>query len=510
MREIKESISVLDDMAEKLTPSVWPELANVFDERPVPSLPLECLPEDIRKYAIESSAQSGFDAGGYAVCTLIAACNTVDHRARMAIATGYTVPAFSWLGIVGQSGSGKSPIMKASRKFAEKINSELIKESTASIINHKKSNDNNVPPPPWRQRHADDTTVEALCKLINDNPEGVNLFHDEITAFIGGMDAYKTGGQGKDRGAYLQAYDGGSVTINRSSKQYPTHLEQFSVGILAGIQPEVLSGLFKSKGGGSDGLYQRFMVYQIQPSKPVDFEASDGLFTGTNLQNLFNRIDEWNKDKTFIRSVAKLSDEARKAHQAYINNMRILTKRTAANRLAEHLDKFPGFLGRLAFGLHCIECAAAGVYLTEVSIDTFRRAERIMNIFYRHSEAVYEVLDSRSGEVTRLVKSAAEALLSKRWDVFKRGDLTRDATNWKGANDHVAESAIDQLIELGWIADITPQTELGKRGRKSSGVFMANPDCHKHFVAHTERIRRERSERHDSIKSMGAGRVLIN
>ncbi|QRM20667.1 DUF3987 domain-containing protein [Dechloromonas sp. TW-R-39-2] len=501
MHEIERSLSTLDNLAEEmLTTLEWTMPVDVFAEQPVPPLPLDCLPAPFAKYANECSAASGFDVGGYSLLTLISACNHIDHRARMEIAPGFEVPAFAWLGLVAKSGAGKSPIMKASRRFAEAINAEMLKSSQSTQAEHAAGNRDTRPR--WRQRHADDTTTEALAKLLIDNPEGVNLFHDEITRFIGQLDAYGNAGGGKDRGVFLQAFDGGSVTVNRA-KAAPMFIEQFSVGIIAGMQPDVLADLFRKTGGGADGLYQRFLVYQISPPNIVNYESTHGLLTAATIQNIFSRIQEWNDAGIFTEQKAKLAPDARKGHADYLNQIRIITARTPAKRLAEHLDKFPGFLGRLAFGLHCVECAVNGEYLAEVSIDTFERAKRILRVLYRHSEAVYLILDRGAGDVLHLVRSAAEAILSKGWERFQRGDLTRYATDWRGRSDQTPEAALDLLIELGWLADIT-ENQPGKRGRKSDGKFLVNPQAHLMFSEHAERITRERAERFEAIKALAA------
>jgi hypothetical protein len=151
--------------------------------------------------------------------------------------------------------------------------------------------------------------------------------------------------------------------------------------------------------------------------------------------------------------------------------------------------------------LHCIECAAAGEYQQEVSVDTFERAKRILRALYRHSEAVYTILDQGAGDVLHLVRSAAEAILSKRWERFQRGDLTRYATDWRGRTDQAPEAALDLLIELGWLADVT-ENIAGKRGRKSDGKFLVNPQAHLMYVDHAERVTRERSERFAAIRSL--------
>jgi hypothetical protein len=91
------------------------------------------------------------------------------------------------------------------------------------------------------------------------------------------------------------------------------------------------------------------------------------------------------------------------------------------------------------------------------------------------SDAVYRVLDIQTDDIRKLVVSTAEAAMAKKWLTFKRGDLTRDATYRQQADNHQGEAAIDNLIELGWIVDITPATVPGKRGRRSDGAFSVNP-----------------------------------
>jgi hypothetical protein len=501
----------LDDWADynevSAKPSVWPELANPFAEYVVPAFPMDILPEQFRDYCQQKSAQSGFDVGGYAFCLLVAAANTIDHRHRLNLGA-FHVPAFLYAGIVGESGSGKSPIINATSAPADEINTALIKESNiqfaewastvASLGNKAKSD---APPRPlWKQRHALDTTVEALADLLASNPEGINLFHHEITEFLGRLDAYAGKDGGKDRGVYLRAYDGGQITINRASKPVPLVVDDFSVGILAGVQPEVLAQKFRAAGAGADGLYQRFTLYCLREAGRVNYSAKSEPFVEVNLKRIFDDIHEGTKGKPFT---VTLAHSASKLMEDYHNSVRKLGQRTNARRFAEHLDKFPGFLGRICFALHYIQAVATQDDPQKfVTVETMQKAISLMNVLYRHSEAVYFILDRESGQVRDLMQGAAEAILTKRWAIFSRGDLTRNATHWQGAENREAESAIDYLIELGWIMDITPTPIAGKAGRRSAGKFRVNELVHERFADHAERIRKARSERHAAIKKV--------
>ena len=485
--------------------NLWPEPADLFAEHVVPSFPMEILPEQFRTLAAEKSEQSGFDAGAYGFCLFMTAANTVDHRAKLDLGP-FKVPAYQWGGLVGDSGTAKSPILNDSKQGAEHIDKALLDESKAALSkwisacqNAKGDKQDPPPKPAWKQRHALDTTTEALGLLLQDNPEGVNMYHHEITEFIGRMDAYSGKDGGKDRGVYLRSYDGGYVTINRASgKPQPIVIDNFSVGILAGIQPEKLAYLFKKSGGGSDGLYQRFLMYCLQPAGDVNYMAKESPFTQMNNNLLIERIHNWTGKEQVS---ARLSTPAKLMMQDYHNNIRKLATRTAAQRFAEHINKFPGMLGRAAFALHCIHAAAnerspGG----DVSKETMTMAIKFMRVMYRHSESVYRILDEQAGDVQGLVVAAAEAILSKSWKTFKRGDLTRSATYWQGSDNRQTENAIDYLIELGWIMDITPPPIAGKRGRRSDGVYASNPKVFEQFKAHSERIKSQRAERYHAIK----------
>jgi hypothetical protein len=484
-----------------LAPEPWAELVNPFVEHAAPQFPVDHLPQAMALYCREKSAQSAFDAGGYGFALLIAASNLIDHRARLNVGP-LSVPAFLWGGLVAAAGGGKSPIMNATMKFAKSINDELVRVSEqqrAAFINTiaamNKTEAALTQKPSWKQLIASDTTVEALGDLLKDNPNGMLLHFDELTEFVGRMDAYN-GGSGKDRGAYLQAFDGGSKTINRKSSIMPLVVKNFSVGVLAGVQPEKLAELFK-KPGGADGLFQRFLVYALPPAGSAAYNASIGTFTEVNCQQIFDHLHEWSAAGA-LKSVS-VNPSILPLMERYHNQMRIVAQRTGASRLAEHLDKFPGFLARILFALHCIECAAAGQFRAVVTEETFNRALAIARVLYRHSEAVYEGLGQHSGGSSDLMRTACEAILSKNWSKFKRGDLTRDATNWKGADHRQADGAIDLLIELGWVREVTPQRAPGQPGRRSAGVFQVNPLVHERFAEQSRRIVQERAARYAAI-----------
>jgi phage/plasmid primase-like uncharacterized protein len=494
----------------------WTKPATPFAEYMLPSFPMDCLPPALSNYANALSEQSGFDAGGYAISFLALAGALIDQRAKMRAGPMQT-PAFTWVGLVAPSGGGKSPVINAARALIQKIEEGILESSQRRMATYmealnslSREEKKSSPPekPKWNQRIATDTTIEALGDLLRDNPCGMLMIQDEITEMIGRMDAYGNGGGGKDRGAYLRAFDGGSIVINRKNSGIPTKIDNFSLGVLAGIQPEKLAELFKKGGGGSDGLYQRFLVYCMGAPGQLNYGYEIPTHIFASASDLIESTHKWTYDGSrFLTSVATMSKEALQEMQDYHQNVRDLSYRTPAKRFSEHIGKFPGFLARIAFTLHCLDCVAANQWNPEVSKATLSKALRIVRVLFRHSEYVYELLDDSSGDSRELVQSAADAILSKGWTCINRSDLTRNATGWRSAPNQLTENAIDLLIELGWLRDDTPPQIAGKRGRRSTGVFKINPAVHQLFKKRAEKVREDREKRYQGIKQAAVDRA---
>jgi hypothetical protein len=263
------------------------------------------------------------------------------------------------------------------------------------------------------------------------------------------------------------------------------------------------------KKGGADGLFQRFLVYSLRRPGNVNYSALIGTFTESNVAQIFEQLHTWTKQGIHVRSF-NVNESVQHLMESYHQHVRMVALRTPDGRLREHLNKFPGFLARVLFALHFIECAAAGRLRDTIDVETFNRAHAIAGVLFRHSEAVYEVVESRGSCAMRLMKTACEAILSKGWHKFKRGDLTTTATGWREARAQEAlqaDAALDLLIELGWIKEETPKPQTGKAGRRSSGAFVVNPLALTQFVDRAKRIVNERAERFKAIQKVAPTRV---
>ena len=489
---------------------VWPDPVDPFVRHPTPGFPLYCVPSVVADLATELSRSSGFDAGAYAFTAIVAASGLIDHRKRILMGP-MSLPPNLWGGLVAQSGGGKSPVLSVVTRYIESASQQKLKQSIQRYLKwldaktKSKDKDFNQPQPPIRQLVLDDSTTEGCRKTMPDNPEGLLMIQPEISEWIGRMDAYSKTGS-KDRGVWIRAFDTGPVTINRAGQLLPTFIENCSISLICGIQPEILGLKFaRSDGAGADGLYQRILCYQMAEQRAVNYFEPSSQFGKANLDLMFDRLLTWRDDSRYQNLT--LEEDCLELAQNYHQAVNKVAARTPAKRLAEHLGKYPGLLGRVAFVLQMMFDAADGLASPSgiVTRDVFEKALEVMRVLLRHAEAVYQDIDLNAmGETNALVKSAAEAILSKRWLTFKSGDLTRDATNWRSARHDHREAAIDLLIDLGWIKDAT-RTSPGKRGRPSDGVYLVNKHVHQQFSGHAQRIANERTERFHAIK-MAASR----
>ena len=82
-----------------------------------------------------------------------------------------------------------------------------------------------------------DTTIEAAQEILKDSPNGVLSYQDELSGWFGAMDKYSGGrGAAKDRGFWLQSFNGGSYSVNRIGRG-SVFIENLSVSIWAASSP---------------------------------------------------------------------------------------------------------------------------------------------------------------------------------------------------------------------------------------------------------------------------------
>jgi hypothetical protein len=215
--------------------------------------------------------------------------------------SGFVVKPVRWCGLVGGTGTMKSPILNTVVRplnhqqtaiWKQHLNdteayTESLREYEKLSKDDKKGTDEPLPPKPMQSVYFSDFTIEALTAAIADYPdEGTVIYSDELAGFFSSMDAYKSS-PGVDRPKWLSIWDGGAIKATRRSGS--TYVPHSSISIIGGIQPGIIEAMIKKDKSKSDGLWSRFTFMRIDHKLTDLFTDIDGSLDET-LKEIYDRL----------------------------------------------------------------------------------------------------------------------------------------------------------------------------------------------------------------------------
>lgn len=270
---------------------------------PVPSLQESMIPEPLRPCLSDVARRMQCPLEFPAVGAIIELASIVGRKLgiRPKRHDDWTVVPNLWGGAVGRPGIMKTPaleemmkplrrleleacktyenemnafetqkvVLKAKKEDVERrIKEALRKGEGADCLAAELSGLKIEEPKPVRYI-VNDPTVEKLGELLNQNPQGLLLFRDELIGWLRTLDRE---GHENDRAFYMEAWNGSGSYIYDRIGRGTLHIEAVCVSILGGIQPGPLGDYLRAAttgGKGADGLMQRFqlLVYPDDPGK---------------------------------------------------------------------------------------------------------------------------------------------------------------------------------------------------------------------------------------------------
>jgi putative DNA primase/helicase len=292
----------------------WPTPEKLPELPEVPPFDFEFLPGVLRPFVQDISermqAPPEFSAVGAVVMAGSAIGRNVGIRPKQA--DSWTVVPNLWGMMVGKSGVMKSPAQSESlaplkrmqrlafEKYEEEKEEYELSERAAKIMAAQAETEARkkiaksagsdadklrdvreriktepLPEPKPRRYIINDSSPEALCETLKDNPQGVLCERDELIGLLRSMD--REGNQ-EARALYLTAADGDkSFTVDRIMRGSGRHIEALCVSLVGGIQPGVLAAYVREtqrSGAGDDGLLQRFAL-MVYPDIKGDWQNID-------------------------------------------------------------------------------------------------------------------------------------------------------------------------------------------------------------------------------------------
>jgi Protein of unknown function (DUF3987) len=459
-----------DGAAEAASESAGPiDLWGKFDP---PLLPTGLLPEVIERFAVEESRLMGADASGLALGALAVCAGALSDRTQLQVkkyTRSWTESARIWVGLIGNPSTKKTRVILRTTKPLKALDAQLwcdylaAKECYDELSSEAQKS---AERPKQRRLRIEDTTIEAAQEVLKDSPDGVLCIQQELSGWFGAMDKYASPrGAAKDRGFWLQSYDGGSYAINRI-KRGAGLIENLSVSLLGGIQPEPIRKIAADT--IDDGLLQRLIPIVLRPGvagkdEPITYDA------GWQYDELIERLHRSEPTSNILRFDAGAQAIREQLEQKHVD---LMTFELINKKLAAHIGKYDGLFARLCVLWHCIE--GSGEQL--ITENTARRVADFMHRFLLpHAFAFYAGMLGLSDDHERLTAVAGYILAHKLQRVTNR-HVQRGGHTMRRLTRQETESIFEQLDALGWVTR-TPSPRPA-----APPHWIVNPEVHRRFA----------------------------
>jgi hypothetical protein len=475
----------------------------------VPDFPIGVLPKDLRGWVKDAADRARFRPDFAAVAIMSALGSVIGRKLgiRLKQFDDWTEYANVWGVLVGSPSSLKSPAMRdAMRPFkalqvrADEANEAERKDYEADVTAFKLRKEGRkkaavkaltkdpnatidlggdaAPDEPIARTYwTSDVNEASLGVLLKNNPNGVLIERDELSALLSGLE---DDSRADLRGMLLSGWSGKEGYRFDRIMRGTIYIPKFAVSMVGGIQPGPLARYVRGAATGerADGLLQRFQLlvwpdpaeFQYVDRRPdpsakaaamAVFERADALDG-----SVIGMTDEHGDEPPFVR----LSSDAQALfiewYTAFMRERREAEASGGDGPLASHFGKYPGLVAKLALITHVADEPDA----REVSKQTLMKALAWLAYLTPHAIRAYHAAASPES-------SAAELLLAR----VKRGELPpkfgpRDVYRkcWKGLDDSAGVKKACQLLhDYGWLIEVD-QAER-KFGRPSDPVYSVSP-----------------------------------
>lgn len=297
---IKKQLSVNAD---------WPTPIPLKEELlPVDLVPFIALPKVISLFLHDAADRLGCPADFLTISLITSISAVVGNKVKIRPKQkdSWEVTANLWGCIVGRPASMKSPALSEALKFIQRFESEekdifddalKTQEQNTEIWKIKKKvnkfeiesavtsgkmeealalmgPDEDQVAVNRKRYIANDATVEMMGVLLNENPNGILLFRDELNGFFRSLDKDKGS---NDRAFYLEAWNGNGSYIYDRIGRGTLDITSTTVSIIGGLQPSKLLPLVRNAvegNDGDDGFIQRFQLL-VYPDPITSYKLKD-------------------------------------------------------------------------------------------------------------------------------------------------------------------------------------------------------------------------------------------
>lgn len=285
-----------------------------------------------------------------------------------------------WLCLVAPSGSNKSAPVRAVLRPLTNRNAanydryiEEMKQYEAALSSGAK----NVEKPVFRQLVISDTTPEARNEALFDNGS-ILCVSDEIATMLGNLNRYNRSGEASQ---LLSVWNGDDIIVNRKSTGHLL-IKKPALGIIGGVQPDILAATFGSDMFMTNGMNQRWLFVYPDNEPPA-------MYCETYVAQYI--AEAWAEyvcaliDRTFPYEQLLIDFDAKKIYIDYYNRLQD-KKAEAEPYMAAVYSKLQIIVQRWAGIAHILGTVPETRYIAPEEMEY---AARCMDYFEQCAEKVY-------------------------------------------------------------------------------------------------------------------------
>lgn len=325
---------------------------------------------------------------------------------------------------------------------------------------------------------TNETSIQSMTKLNNENPRGLLVFRDELMGLLAGWDRED---KADERAYFLEGWNGNGSYTDVKIGRGLTDAKNICISLLGGIQPDKLKRyLYQALQGDNDGLMQRLQL-AVWPDEPTEWALIDTVPDKAEKQRAYSIIKTL-AELDFIqygatqgeydaRPYFRFDDDGQAVFNEWLTEWQTVKLTREENPLmVEHLGKFRSLMPSLALIFHCIDIADGKAH-GAVSATAAWLAVDWCDYLESHARRIYAMAESPEHEAA--VKLASKIKAKALPNPFT-GKTVYDK-GWHGLKDRQdVEAACNILIDENWLI-MTRKRTTGNRGRPPLPKYHINP-----------------------------------
>lgn len=472
---------LLDDSTQSTAPHIEPF-------RP---FPIEALPKPIASFVRDCANAIGCDPSFIALPLLVGFASAIGNSRRIQLKRGWTEPAILWGAIIGESGSTKSPALELAlrplhqrqdrqmREYHEtqdqwlrdKEINEVKKAAWKQEVAKAASRDQAPPDPPSEVEEptcnrcwTDDATIEALAKLLQENPRGLLTIRDELVSWLH-FDRYSKSGGGSEAGKWLEMFGGRTLVVDR--KTSPTiYVPQAAVSIIGGIQPDILwRGLGQEH--RDNGLLARLLL--TKPPKrakqwtDADIDPAAEAKIAKIFEALYDLDPASGPDGEARPAIIMLTNEGKQAWITFYNEHN-QEQADLTGDLSAAWSKLEGYAARFALVHHLVRAACNEDVGNAIDAKSIEAGVTLSRWFGNEAKRVYSALsedeESRNHrQLVEMIELHGGQVSIREWQRKRSHKKAKDA-----------KAELEGLVEAGF--GTMENTAPGAKGGRPTTRFV--------------------------------------